>query len=174
MGLGSFCITVFCEAPAWAGAETIRFTRADRGRYYSIVKDPARRTADFEKEPPPRKVSAYGTRGQARMPVLQEQLADNISDHLPRPAGSTPQRSERQSGFPIPGWVTQHCVALYPVSVRRIRDFVIGFLQVPPRGGHPCLDGWFRSSRPMGDFHPCPLTARRGANPSSRTGVRRP
>src|ERR1035438_6956709 len=22
------------------------------------------------------------------------------------------------------------------------------------RDGHPCLDGWFRSSRSMGDFHP--------------------
>ena len=45
-------------------------------------------------------------------------------------------------------------MALYPLSVRRIHDFVVGFLQIPPRGGHPCLDGWFRSSRSMGDFHP--------------------
>src|ERR1035438_7678283 len=45
-------------------------------------------------------------------------------------------------------------MASYPVSVRRVRDFVIGFLQIPPRDGHPCLDGWFRSSRSMGDFHP--------------------
>jgi hypothetical protein len=45
-------------------------------------------------------------------------------------------------------------MALYPLSVRRIPDFVVGFLQIPPRGGHPCLDGWFRSSRSMGDFHP--------------------
>ena len=45
-------------------------------------------------------------------------------------------------------------MALYPLSVRRIHDFVVGFLQILPRGGHPCLDGWFRSSRSMGDFHP--------------------
>src|SRR5512141_1653607 len=45
-------------------------------------------------------------------------------------------------------------MASYPLPVRRIRDFVIGFLQIPPRGGHPCLDGWFRSLRSMGDFHP--------------------
>src|ERR1035438_4039720 len=44
--------------------------------------------------------------------------------------------------------------ALYPLPVRRIRDFVISFLQIPPRDGHPCLDGWFRSLRSMGDFHP--------------------
>jgi hypothetical protein len=29
--------------------------------------------------------------------------------------------------------------ALYPVSVRRIRGYGSGFLQIPPRGGHPCL-----------------------------------
>src|SRR5207248_11311339 len=45
-------------------------------------------------------------------------------------------------------------MASYPVSVRRVHDFVIGFLQIPPCDGHPCLDGWFRSSRSMGDFHP--------------------
>src|SRR5947208_5420636 len=45
-------------------------------------------------------------------------------------------------------------MASYPVSVRRVHDFVIGFLRIPPRDGHPCLDGWFRSSRSMGDFHP--------------------
>src|SRR2546421_10150279 len=45
-------------------------------------------------------------------------------------------------------------MASYSVSVRRVRDFVIGFLRIPPRDGHPCLDGWFRSSRSMGDFHP--------------------
>src|SRR5438552_9283624 len=45
-------------------------------------------------------------------------------------------------------------MASYPVSVRRVHDFVIGFLQIPPHGGHPCLDGQFRSSRSAGDFHP--------------------
>src|ERR1700681_2512917 len=38
--------------------------------------------------------------------------------------------------------------------MRRIRDFVISFLQIPPRDGHPCLDGWFRSLRSIGDLHP--------------------
>ena len=57
-------------------------------------------------------------------------------------------------GLPDPGRVTQAAKALYPLPVRRIRDFVIGFLQIPPRGGHPCLDGWLRSLRSMRDFHP--------------------
>src|SRR5580700_8454980 len=40
------------------------------------------------------------------------------------------------------------------LPIRRIRDFAISFLQIPPRDGHPCLDGWFRSLRSMGDLHP--------------------
>src|SRR5580693_6044442 len=38
------------------------------------------------------------------------------------------------------------------LPIRRFRDFVIGFLQIPPRDGHPCLDGWFRSLRPIEDL----------------------
>jgi hypothetical protein len=49
MGLGSFCTAGFCDAHRLAGAETIWFTRADRGRFYSIVKDPARPTADLRR-----------------------------------------------------------------------------------------------------------------------------
>src|ERR1700722_13240381 len=45
-------------------------------------------------------------------------------------------------------------LASYPLAVRRLRDFAISFLQIPPRDGHPCLDGWFRSLRSMGDLHP--------------------
>src|SRR5579872_2944513 len=61
-------------------------------------------------------------------------------------------------GIPVPGRVTHPTLALYPLPVRRIRDFVIGFLQIPPRDGHPCLDGWFRSSRSIGDLHPLNAT----------------
>jgi len=39
----------FRNALRLAGAETIWFTRADRGRFYSIVKDPARPTADLRR-----------------------------------------------------------------------------------------------------------------------------
>src|ERR1700677_282899 len=45
-------------------------------------------------------------------------------------------------------------MASHPLPVRRLHDFVIGFLQIPPRDGHPCLDGWFRSLRSIGDLHP--------------------
>src|SRR5262249_6430689 len=47
----------------------------------------------------------------------------------------------------------------------------IGFLQIPPRGGHPCLALRFRSSRPAEDFHLLPsrhawhTTRRRGRGP---------
>jgi hypothetical protein len=44
-------------------------------------------------------------------------------------------------------------LALYPVSVRQNFIYVIGFLQIPPRGEHPCLDLGFRSLRPPEDFH---------------------
>jgi len=37
----------------------------------------------------------------------------------------------------MPGYPTT--LALYPVSVRRIRVGGIGFLQIPSRDGHPCL-----------------------------------
>jgi hypothetical protein len=49
MGLGSHGNTRVLRRPRLAGAETIWFTRADRGRFYSIVKDPARRTADLRR-----------------------------------------------------------------------------------------------------------------------------
>jgi len=53
----------------------------------------------------------------------------------------------RHTGVPVPGRVTRATLAWYPVAVRRVRDFVISFLQIPPRDGHPCLGGWFRSFR---------------------------
>ena len=43
--------------------------------------------------------------------------------------------------------------ASYPVPVRRDIVYVIGFLQIPPRDGHPCLDLRFRSLRSSEDFH---------------------
>jgi len=55
-------------------------------------------------------------------------------------------RSEWQWGVPVPGRVTHTTLAWYPprwptssLPVRRIRDFAISFLQIPPRDGHPCL-----------------------------------
>jgi hypothetical protein len=42
-------IRVFRKRPRLAGDETIWFTRAGRGRFYSIVKDPARPTADLRR-----------------------------------------------------------------------------------------------------------------------------
>src|SRR5437016_4144666 len=62
-------------------------------------------------------------------------------------------------GHPVPGRVTHTTLALYPLPVRRIRDFVISFLQIPPRDGHPCLDGWFQSLRSIGDSHPLNATS---------------
>jgi len=54
--------------------------------------------------------------------------------------------SEWQLGVPVPGRVAHTTLALYPpqwlassLPVRRIRDCVIGFLQIPPHDGHPCL-----------------------------------
>jgi len=69
-------------------------------------------------------------------------------------AGFTPSPSGRLSGLPVHGRVTQEKLALYPVSVRHVRTVVIGFLQIPPRGGHPCLDGRFPSTGSVGDLHP--------------------
>ena len=40
-----------------------------------------------------------------------------------------------------------------PISVRQVRSYSIGFLQIPPRDGHPCLALCFRSSRYTEDFH---------------------
>jgi hypothetical protein len=56
-------------------------------------------------------------------------------------------------GVPVRCLVTHATPALYPVSVRRFRRPVMGFLQIRPRGRHPCLDGRFRSLRPVEDFH---------------------
>jgi hypothetical protein len=69
-------------------------------------------------------------------------------------AADLPHSFRMAIGLPRPWPGDPSWKGLYPLSVRRLRDFVIGFLQIPPRGGHPCLDGWFRSSRSMGDFHP--------------------
>jgi hypothetical protein len=52
---------------------------------------------------------------------------------------------------PLPGYPTT--LALYPVSVRRIRAGGIGFLQIPPRDGHPCLALRFGPSPPAEDLH---------------------
>ncbi len=52
---------------------------------------------------------------------------------------------------PLPGYPTTW--ALYPVSVRRIRVGGIGFLQIPPRDGHPCLALRFGPSPPAEDLH---------------------
>ena len=57
-------------------------------------------------------------------------------------------------GLPRPWPGDPRCCRPHPIPVRRIHNFVISFLQIPPRDGHPCLDGWFRSSQSMGDFHP--------------------
>jgi len=58
---------------------------------------------------------------------------------LPDPSDLPAWRSEWRLGIPVPGRVTRTTLALYPLPVRRIRDFVIGFLQIPPRDGHLCL-----------------------------------
>ena len=51
----------------------------------------------------------------------------------------------------MPGYPTT--LALYPISVRRIRVGGIGFLQIPPRDGHPCLALRFGPSPPAEDLH---------------------
>jgi len=61
--------------------------------------------------------------------------------------------TEQLLGVSIVSWITSAASALYRVSVRHIQNFVIGFLQIPPRDGHPCLDGQFRLLRPVEDFH---------------------
>src|ERR1039457_3249519 len=62
-------------------------------------------------------------------------------------------------GHPLPGRVTHATPALYPLPERRIRDFVISFLQIPPRDEHPYLDGWFQSLRSIRDSHPLKATS---------------
>jgi hypothetical protein len=68
--------------------------------------------------------------------------------------GSTGMAFRMTIGRPRPWPGTHATLALYPLPICRIRDCVIGFLQIPPRDGHPCLDGWFRSLRSIGDSHP--------------------
>jgi len=58
---------------------------------------------------------------------------------LPDPSDLPAWCSEWLLGLPVPGRVTHTKLAWYPLPVRRIRDFVISFLQIPPCGGHPCL-----------------------------------
>jgi len=35
-----------------------------------------------------------------------------------------------------------------------VRDFAAGFLQIPPHGGHPCLELTVPTTKPVRDFHP--------------------
>jgi len=65
---------------------------------------------------------------------------------LPDPSDLPAWCPNDESGVPVPGRVTHTTLALYPprwmvssLPVRRIRDFAISFLQIPPRDGHPCL-----------------------------------
>src|SRR6185369_541846 len=64
-----------------------------------------------------------------------------------------PRRPVWLLGIPVHCRVTRRSLALYPVSVRRIRVGGIGFLQIPPRGGHPCLALRFGPSPPAEDLH---------------------
>ena len=45
------------------------------------------------------------------------------------------------------------CICLISSSCSSTPCYVIGFLQIPPRDGHPCLDSSFRSPRRTADFH---------------------
>jgi hypothetical protein len=84
------------------------------------------------------------------------------SSDLPCGFRMTIGHSRPWPGYPKPHWPyirrSRQNARLLPV--RRFRDFVIGFLQIPPRGGHPCLDGWFRS-----------LTVHRGLPPPECTSL---
>jgi hypothetical protein len=73
--------------------------------------------------------------------------------------------------------------ALRRVSCSSPPCYVFGFLRIPPRGGHPCLNSHFRSPRRATDFHrlepvPClasqlslPLRGR-ARESSPRAGIR--
>src|ERR1044071_983530 len=53
--------------------------------------------------------------------------------------GDLPMTFRMTIGLPRP-WLGPHVtMALYPLLVRRFRDFVIGLLQIPPRGRAPLL-----------------------------------
>ena len=69
-----------------AGAETIRFTRADLGRFYSIVKDPVRPTADLRRTAAAESVRLWDA-GTGKDACPTEQLTGDISDHLPAGTG---------------------------------------------------------------------------------------
>lgn len=45
------------------------------------------------------------------------------------------------------------CSSLISGFCSSLPCFVIGFLQIPPRDGHPCLDSHFRLPRRAEDFH---------------------
>jgi len=47
-----------------------------------------------------------------------------------------------------------HTVSLISCFCSSSQMFALGFLQIPPRGGHPCHQLWFLSSRPIRDFNP--------------------
>ena len=105
--------------------------------------------ADFSHPVPPR------CRGGGPDPPGQSGRSPRVSRESF--ARASPDLPSRVSGVtigpprPLPGYPT--APALYPVSVRRVRGNGIGFLQIPPRGGHPCLALRFRSSRPAEDLH---------------------
>jgi hypothetical protein len=54
--------------------------------------------------------------------------------------------SPSYAGFPCAN-------SLYRFPVRHNQCYVISFLQIPPRDGHPCLDSRFRPIRPAADLH---------------------
>jgi hypothetical protein len=67
-------------------------------------------------------------------------------DLLPRHPGDY-RASPTIAGLPLS---RQPCIRFLFVGSGLI---VVGFLQIPPRDGHPCLDGRFRSPRSAEDFH---------------------
>src|ERR1043165_5176975 len=69
-------------------------------------------------------------------------------------AGFTTVRVRMTIGHPrpLPGYPTT--LALYPVSVRRVRVGGVGFLRIPSRDGHPCLALRFRFITARGGLAP--------------------
>ena len=67
------------------------------------------------------------------------EISQGKSCHLPSaPAGFTLLRVRMTTGRPRPSPGCPTKLAFYPVSVRRVRVLPLGFLQIPPRDGHPC------------------------------------
>jgi hypothetical protein len=61
-------------------------------------------------------------------------------------SGRPPALRDRQAVGAANGSLAgSRAVASHLLSVRRLRDFVIGFLQIPSRDEHACVDGWFWS-----------------------------